>query len=94
VILTAGASATFDDERARRVGSDASLRKPFEASAVLDTVRPLIELAVTERAARAPEADSAVDRDRIRAAVTLALDAAMPAIITELTERVTAALKE
>ncbi len=94
VILTAGASATFDDEHARRVGSDASLRKPFEASAVLDTVRPLIELAATERAARVPEADSTVDRDRIRAAVTLALDAAMPAIITELTERVTAALKE
>jgi CheY-like chemotaxis protein len=94
VILTAGAAATFDDERARRVGSDASLRKPFEASAVLDTVRPLIELAVAERATRAPEADTAIDRDRIRAAVTLALDAAMPAIITELTERVTAALKE
>lgn len=86
VVLTAGAAAVFDEERARRVGSDASIRKPFEASAVLDTLRPLLELARKSREERGPAPESTVDRERIRAAVTLALDAAMPAMIAELTE--------
>lgn len=94
VVLTAGASAPFDDDRARRVGCDASLRKPFEATAVLETVRPLAELATRERGAGEPAAEPEIDRERIRAAVVLALDAAMPAMIAELTEKVVLALKE
>ncbi len=93
-VLTAGPLDEFDDERAKRVGSDASLRKPFEASALLETIRPLAERARLERAARQPQQEQSVDREKIRAAVTLALDAAMPAMINELTGKVIAALKE
>jgi hypothetical protein len=34
-----------------------------------------------------------MDREQLRAAVTIALDQAMPALIDELTERVAAALR-
>jgi len=42
VILTAGLLETFDEEDARRAGSDAILKKPFEASVVMQTIRPLV----------------------------------------------------
>ncbi len=94
VILTASAVATLDEERARRVGSDATLRKPFELTSLLEAARPLLEYARRERASRAPAKESSIDREKVRAAVTLALDAAMPAMINELTEKVIASLKE
>jgi hypothetical protein len=40
----------------------------------------------------APQADSEVDEERVRAAITLALDAALPVIIDEITQRVLVAL--
>src|ERR1700674_808190 len=42
VILTAGLLETFDEDEARRAGCDAILKKPFEASVVMQTIRPLI----------------------------------------------------
>ena len=36
VILTAGLLETFDEDEARRAGCDAILKKPFEASVVID----------------------------------------------------------
>jgi PleD family two-component response regulator len=45
VVLTAGILEPFDEEEARHAGSDAVLRKPFEASVVVDTIKPLIEAA-------------------------------------------------
>src|SRR5271156_1101018 len=42
VILTAGLLETFDEEEARRAGCDAILKKPFEASLVMQTIRPLV----------------------------------------------------
>lgn len=94
VVLTAGALAEVDEEAARRAGIDALVRKPFEASILLETLRPMLEFVRRERAAAEPSAGSTVDRERVRAAVTLALDAAMPAIINELTDRVVAALDQ
>lgn len=94
VILTAAATASLDDERARRVGCDAILRKPFELTSLLEASRPLLEYARRERASRAPVTETNIDREKIRAAVTLALDAAMPAMINELTEKVIASLKD
>src|SRR5215469_2523647 len=41
VILTAGLLEKFNEEDARKAGCDAILRKPFEASAVMETIRPL-----------------------------------------------------
>ena len=49
VILTAGVLETMDEEQAQRVEADALLRKPFEASALLASVRPLAERAQEAR---------------------------------------------
>jgi len=53
VILTAGVLESLDEEEARRVDADGTLKKPFEATALLGTVRPLAEAAVAERPAPA-----------------------------------------
>src|SRR6266545_5616573 len=45
VVLTAGADEPIDEAEARRTHSDGLLRKPFEASALLETIRPLAEAA-------------------------------------------------
>src|SRR5207237_548158 len=42
VVLTAGLLKPFDEDEARRAGSDAILKKPFEASVLIETIRPLI----------------------------------------------------
>lgn len=109
VILTAGLLETFDDAEAAAVQCDAILKKPFEASVVINTLKPLVEAAQKERAengfgpaAGEPVIDisdplplvppSEVDVERVRAAVTIALDAAMPAMIDNITEQVLVAL--
>jgi CheY-like chemotaxis protein len=94
VVLTAGALEGLDEEEARRAGADAWVRKPFEATAVLATVKPLIDAAGLARAAgfSAGSATGEIDAERVRAAVTVALDAAMPALIDEITEKVLIAL--
>jgi DNA-binding response OmpR family regulator len=94
VIVTAAAGAELDEAQALRFGSDGTLRKPFDASSLLNLVRPLAELVRKERAVRDPVAAPAADPARVRAAVTLALDAAMPALIQEVTARVLEALKD
>ena len=114
VVLLAGLLEPVDEAEAERVKADGILKKPFEASMVLATVRPLIEAAMLarevlgERAVPAAEEPAPVatveppappiteveiDPERVRAAVTIALDQAMPVLIEELTERVLAALK-
>ena len=116
VVLLAGLLEPVDEAEASRVGSDAVLKKPFEASAVVALIRPLAEAAQAAREARVePAAEEAsepepaavetaaetvpgacptvpVDPERVRAAVTVALDRAMPALIEEITERVLVAL--
>jgi CheY-like chemotaxis protein len=113
VVLTAGLLEPLDEAEARRVGCDAIIKKPFEASAVIETIKPLVEAAVFARglfaehlpaelnAQRAiagacetpPPATCApppIDAERVRAAITIALD--LPAMIEEITERVLVAL--
>lgn len=113
VVLTAGMLEPFDEEEARRAGCDGVLKKPFEASAVVEMIKPLVEAARYSRGlfgadvAEAPPpllpADEKIvrvvdpaqmrpDPERVRAAITLALDAALPAMIEEITERVLVAL--
>ena len=53
VILTAGVLESLDEGEARRVDADGTLKKPFEATALLGAVRPLAEAAVAERPAPA-----------------------------------------
>lgn len=110
VILTAGVLETLDEEQAKRVTADGTLKKPFEASALLAAVKPLAERAVTERRkaeqTQGPGERShgagkplppapfvaVVDGEQIRAAVTVALDAAMGVIVDEVSRRVLNAL--
>ena len=108
VILTAGILETFDEEAARQAGCDAIVRKPFEASVVVSTVRDLIEQSAGQppteveesptepvEEERTPEPPAEIDRDpeRVKAAVTVALDAAFTNLVDEITERVLAALR-
>jgi DNA-binding response OmpR family regulator len=95
VVFAAAPIDTFDEQDARNAGADAILRKPFEATSLLSTVQTLLDKrAQSKKEAKAPitSANGALDRSSIRAAVTLALDTAMPSLIEELTERVVLAL--
>ena len=108
VVLTAGVLETLDEEHCQRVQADGVLKKPFEATVLLATIKPLAEAAAAGRAAHTPEtAKSAatspakppaapfvavVDEEQVRAAVTVALDGAMGAIVDEITQRVFTAL--
>src|ERR1051326_7446296 len=115
VILTAGLLEPLDTDEARKAGCDAVLRKPFEASVVMETIRPLVQEAKLARglfaealaaSAPVPVSDEVVpasspaaqprtappDPERIQAAITLALDAALPNLVREITEKVLVAL--
>lgn len=123
VVLLAGLLEPLDEAEAQRVRADAIVKKPFEASALMATLRPLLAAALADRqsasgapppkitgsilglnlpplprpirAAAAPAptpAPARIDTERVRAAVTVALDKAMPTLIDEITERVLVAL--
>ena len=110
VVLIAGLLEPVDEEEARRVGCDSVLKKPFEASVVLETIRPLIDKArfarglfsdTVEAPATVAEPAAAVamvaarpefDPEAIRAAITIALDRSLPALVEEITEKVLIAL--
>jgi CheY-like chemotaxis protein len=107
VILTAGVLETIDEEQKKRVEADATLQKPFEASALVAAVKPLAEAAAADRKddrkqpAGAPAADqraiapfvAVVDAEQVKAAVTLALDAAMDTMVDQIARQVLAALQ-
>jgi CheY-like chemotaxis protein len=93
IVFAAGMADQFDEQDAKNAGAEVILRKPFEASALLGAVQPLLARAETERGKKS-EAQPGVDRHIVRAAVTLALDSAMPAMIEELTDRVMIAVRQ
>lgn len=102
VLLTAGMLDPYEPDRAREVQSDGLLRKPFEASVVLETVKPLLEAAAVNRAKLPPpEPEPAhkatlpvppLTQEVLRAAVAIALDEALPSLVEEITQRVLIAL--
>ena len=110
VIMTAGLLEPFDEQEAARAGCDGILKKPFEASLLVKTIRPLVTEAQLARGLFRDQVEASlplppeagreqagrpipsVDAERIEAAVTLALDAALPTLIREITERVLIAL--
>jgi DNA-binding response OmpR family regulator len=105
VILTAGVKDNFDEAEARRVQSDGNVQKPFQASILLAAVKSLVEVAVKERGSALPAAAmrnkrpapkapvvALIDPERVRAAVTIALDASFSGMIDEITEKVLIAL--
>ena len=90
VIFAAAPIDQFNEQDAKNAGADVILRKPFEASALLGAVQELLKQTATRKTGDTTSLGT--DRDSIRAAVTLALDSAMPVLIEELTERVLLAL--
>jgi CheY-like chemotaxis protein len=104
VVLTAGPVAAYDEARAQAAGADGFVRKPFEASVLLSMVQPLIEKpeagTASQPAARAaalappaPAQPRPVDREQVRAAVILALEASMITMIENITDKVVLALE-
>lgn len=98
VILTAGAVEPVDEKEVDRVRADGVLKKPFEASALLHSIGRFVtggsrrRSPETAKAPSAPRSVGVIDPEQVRAAVTVALDAAMPALVDQMTERVVAAL--
>jgi CheY-like chemotaxis protein len=92
VIFAAAPADKFEEQDARNAGADVILRKPFEASALLSAVQDLLQRRPAGKAGNDGELSSTLDRSTVRAAVTLALESAIPALIEELTERVMLAL--
>ena len=108
VILTAGVLEPLDEANVKRVEADATLKKPFEASALIAAVRPLAEAAVAARANQPEPGEkgagdlgraaslapfvAVIDSELVRAAVTVALDGSMVKMVDEITARVLAAL--
>ena len=93
VVFAAGIADEFDEQDAKNAGAEAILRKPFEASALMSVVQPLLEQAEVNRAKRSGS-ESGIDRNMIRAAVTLAIESAIPVLIDELTDRVMVAVRQ
>jgi DNA-binding response OmpR family regulator len=95
VVLAIGAMAGVPDEdRVRECGCDATIGKPFEATALIETVKRLAAGVEALRASRQPKVAVEMDRERVEAAVTLALEASLPSLIQEITERVLIALRK
>jgi CheY-like chemotaxis protein len=98
VFLTAGAVEPVDEKEIERVKPNGVLKKPFEATILLDAIAPFAvsakkkAAAAAARAAGPPRSVAILDPEQVRAAVTVALDSAMPALIDHLTSRVIAGL--
>ncbi len=95
VFLTAGAVEPVDDAEVARVRADGVLKKPFEASLLLEAIGRFRATAVKKATATATNFARSVvvlDPDQVRAAITVALDAALPAMIEEISAKVLSAL--
>jgi CheY-like chemotaxis protein len=103
VFLTAGAVEPVDESEVVRVRADGVLKKPFEASLLLEAIgrfktgakagRQQAQTANGSPAKAGPPRSVVVlDPEQVRAAVTVALDAALPALVEEISARVLGAL--
>lgn len=85
VILTVGSLEKLDEAAAKSAGCDSILRKPFEASVVIATVEPLARAA---QLARKEPSGAVPQSDELKAAVARAVEAELPRMIEEVTQRV------
>lgn len=103
VLLTVGALRLVDDKAVENAHADGILRKPFEASALLEIVArlagaPAATTHITDRtessekALRPTRSVVVLDPEQVRAAVTVALDESMDQLIGRVADRVIAAL--
>lgn len=99
VILTAGPVEPIDEAEVDRVRANGILRKPFEATALLESIGRFVNgrakpaAGPVVRSAPTPARSVAViDAEQVRAAVTVALDAAMPGLVDQIADKVVAVL--
>jgi CheY-like chemotaxis protein len=95
VFLTAGPMELLDEKEISRVAANGVLKKPFEATVLLSAIGSFVSKAKTAappRPSGPPRSVVVLDPEQIRAAVTVALDAAMPGMVDHISERVLAAL--
>jgi CheY-like chemotaxis protein len=98
VILTAGPVEPIDDAEVARVRADGVLRKPFEASLLLESIGRFVNggrkqaAPMARSAGIAPRSVAVIDAEQVRAAVTVALDSAMPGLVDQITAKVVAVL--
>jgi len=89
VVLTAGAVEQFDDAEVKACGADGTLKKPFEATALLNEAALARQSAPRQTPAPRPGRGVVVlDPEQVRAAVVLALDQVLPALTDGITEKV------
>ncbi|MDQ2899341.1 MAG: response regulator [Acidobacteriota bacterium] len=95
VILTVGAVEPLDEAEAKRVQADGVLKKPFEASALIHMIG---EAPAAPRQAARPKTQEprssvlVLDREQVRAAVTLALEASLAPLIEQVTDKILSGL--
>jgi len=96
VILTAGPVEPIDEVEVDRVRADGILRKPFEASVLLESIGRFVTGGRKPSApVSRPSAQrtlAVVDIEQVRAAITVALDSAMPGLVNQIADKVVAAL--
>jgi CheY-like chemotaxis protein len=97
VILTAGPVEAVDEAQVDRVRADGILRKPFEASVLLESIGRFVSgrkraAPPVRSAPAAPRSVAVIDPEQVRAAVTVALDSAMSGLVDQITEKVVAVL--
>jgi CheY-like chemotaxis protein len=98
VALTAGAMEPFDDAEVERVRPDATLKKPFESSLLIELAarskqsRPQTDVVAKIIAPKPGRGIVVLDPEQVRAAVTVALDASLPHLVDQITEKVLVSL--
>ena len=100
VLLTGSITEPVDEEKAKAAGADGVVQKPFGVVSLLETLNPLLETVAERRLAGEFGADAPPvpvtpisDEERIRAAVTVALDEAMPRMVELITREVLRSLR-
>jgi CheY-like chemotaxis protein len=101
VLLTGSITEPVDLEKAEASGADGVVQKPFGVVPLMEMLTPLLER-VAERRLQSEFGTDAPpvpvtpisDEERVRAAVTVALDEAMPAMIELLTREVLRNLRQ
>lgn len=87
--------------QAEAVGADGVVQKPFGVTSLMDVLRPLLERVAERRlegeyGAEAPPVpvEPISEEERVQAAVTVALDEVMPAMVQLITREVLRTLRQ
>jgi PleD family two-component response regulator len=100
VLLSGSITEPVDSDKAAAAGADGIVQKPFGVGTLIETLVPLLDKVAERRLAGEFGADAPplpiipiADEERVRAAVTVALDEAMPQMVELITREVLRALR-